>query len=85
MVNNKEMIKEDLKMTIDRFYKEHKLPTMNISDEMALTGNIWIPSFEEQQKIADYMKALDSQITLQTLRLDKLKQIKSACLDNMFV
>ena len=32
MVNNKEMIKEDLKMTIDRFYKEHKLPTMNISD-----------------------------------------------------
>ena len=59
--------------------------TMNISDEMALTGNIWIPSFEEQQKIADYMKALDSQITLQSLRLDKLKQIKSARLDKMFV
>lgn len=59
--------------------------TMNISDEMALTGNIWIPSFEEQQKISDYMKALDSQIILQSLRLEKLKQIKSACLDNMFV
>lgn len=59
--------------------------TMNISDEMALTGNIWIPSFEEQKKIADYLQALDSQITLQTQRLEKLKQIKSACLDNMFV
>ena len=59
--------------------------TMNISDEMALTGNIWTPSFEEQKKIADYLQALDSQITLQTQRLDKLKQIKSACLDNMFV
>ena len=59
--------------------------TMNISDEMALTGNIWIPSLEEQKKIADYLQALDSQITLQTLRLEKLKQIKAACLDNMFV
>ena len=59
--------------------------TMNISDEMALTGNIWIPSFDEQKKIADYLHALDSQITLQTQRLEKLKHIKSACLDNMFV
>ena len=59
--------------------------TMNISDEMALTGNIWIPSFDEQKKIADYLQALDSQITLQIQRLEKLKQIKSACLDNMFV
>ena len=59
--------------------------TMNISDEMALTGNIWIPSFDEQKKIADYLQALDSQIILQTQRLEKLKQMKSACLDNMFV
>lgn len=59
--------------------------TMNISDEMALTGNIWIPSFDEQKKIADYLQALDSQIILQTQRLEKLEQIKSACLDNMFV
>lgn len=59
--------------------------TMNISDEMALTGKIWIPSLEEQKKIADFLQALDSQITLQTLRLEKLKQIKAACLDNMFV
>lgn len=59
--------------------------TMNISDEMALTGNIWIPSFDEQKKIADYLQDFDSLITLQTQRLEKLKQIKSACLDNMFV
>lgn len=59
--------------------------TMNISDEMALTGSIWIPSFKEQQKIADFLQILDSQITLQSHRLEKLKQIKSACLDNMFV
>lgn len=59
--------------------------TMNISDEMALTGFIWVPSYKEQEKIAEYMQSLDSQITLQSQRLEKLKQIKSACLDNMFV
>lgn len=59
--------------------------TMNISDEMALKGYIWIPSFDEQKKIADYLQVLDSQITLHSQRLEKLKQIKSACLDNMFV
>lgn len=42
-------------------------------------------SKEEQQKIADYFISLDKQITLLTLRIEKLKQIKSACLDNMFV
>ena len=40
---------------------------------------------EEQNAIAGYFTNLDSQITLQTQLLEKLKQIKSACLDNMFV
>ena len=40
---------------------------------------------EEQEKIAQYFRSLDNQISLQTQRLEKLKQIKSACLDNMFV
>ena len=40
---------------------------------------------EERENLASYFTALDTQITLQTQRLEKLKQIKSACLDNMFV
>lgn len=39
----------------------------------------------EQQRIASYFTSLDKQITLQTQRLEKLKQIKAACLDKMFV
>jgi type I restriction enzyme S subunit len=39
----------------------------------------------EQQKIASYFCNLDRQISLQTQRLEKLKQIKAACLDKMFV
>lgn len=59
--------------------------TMNISDETALSGEIWIPSLQEQQKIASYFYNLDKQISLQTQCLEKLKQIKAACLDKMFV
>ena len=43
------------------------------------------PSFSEQQSIASYFTNLDRQITLQSQRLEKLKQIKAACLDKMFV
>lgn len=47
--------------------------------------SILIPSYEEQTAIASYFTTLDAQISFQTQRLEKLKQIKSACLDNMFV
>lgn len=43
------------------------------------------PSLAEQQAIASYFTSLDKQITLQSQRLEKLKQIKAACLDKMFV
>ena len=46
---------------------------------------IKVPSLQEQQKIASYFCNLDKQISLQTKRLEKLKQIKAACLDKMFV
>lgn len=39
----------------------------------------------EQQKIASYFCNLDKQISLQAQHLEKLKQIKAACLDKMFV
>ena len=51
--------------------EETKFPIPNLKDE--------------RDMIASYFTSLDSQITLQTQRLEKLKQIKSACLDNMFV
>lgn len=57
-----------------------------ISDEQFFNMPIYVPNDEKEQKaVASYFTNLDSQITLQTQRLEKLKQIKSACLDNMFV
>lgn len=47
---------------------------------------ICVPRDEKEQTvIASYFTTLDRQITLQTQCLEKLKQIKAACLDNMFV
>ena len=57
-----------------------------ISDEQFFNMPIYYPKDEEEQTaIASYFTNLDRQITLQTQRLEKLKQIKSACLDNMFI
>lgn len=39
----------------------------------------------EQRQIASYFRQLDIQISEQEKRLEKLKQIKAACLDKMFV
>ena len=39
----------------------------------------------EQKMIASFFSNLDSQIALLSQQLEKLQQIKSACLDNMFV
>ena len=36
---------------------------------------------EEQQAIATFFRSLDRKIALETARLEKLKQIKLACLD----
>ena len=43
------------------------------------------PNTEEQSKIASFFQHLDSLIALQGRELDKLKQIKKACLEKMFI
>lgn len=61
-----------------------KLKTLK--PEAFLDMSVCIPTdLDEQRLIGEYFKNLDTQISLQTQRLEKLKQIKSACLDNMFV
>ena len=59
---------------------------LNISADDFLDIDILIPpTIDEQQKVADFLKTIDLQIMIQSQRLEKLKQIKSACLDKMFV
>lgn len=73
------------------FIKRLELITYGIRDGRSISFEEFsemyftVPSYEEQKKIASYITNLDRQITLHTQRLEKLKQIKTACLDEMFV
>lgn len=44
-----------------------------------------IPDIEEQKQIAGYLNSLDDLIELYRIRIEKLKNIKTACLQGMFV
>ena len=58
----------------------------NLSKNSFCKAELLLPKTKEEQKqVASYFTTLDAQISLQTQRLEKFKQIKSACLDNMFV
>ncbi len=54
--------------------------------DMISDMEILLPESEtEQHKIASYFTSLDHQIKAQGEKIEKLKQIKAACLDKMFV
>ena len=71
------------KANLNRYAKGCAQPGLAVSAINEVV--IRIPDYQEQQSIASYFTNLDRQITLQARRLEKLKQIKAACLDKMFV
>jgi type I restriction enzyme S subunit len=57
----------------------------NISKNKVMIISVKIPSPDEQQKIGQYFSNLDNLISLEQKQIDKLKNIKKACLEKMFV
>jgi type I restriction enzyme S subunit len=57
----------------------------NISKKKVMKIPVSIPEPAEQQKIGTYFRTLDDLIAKHSIQLQKLKQIKSACLEKMFV
>src|SRR5699024_10562032 len=56
----------------------------NLSGEIIRSLNIIHPSFEEQQKIGSFFEQIDKMIQLQQSKVNKVKDIKSAYLSEMF-
>lgn len=79
-MTRKSFIKEMIKWRQGVMYGQWR-----IHEKDFLRIKVLVPSLPEQQKIGAYFRNLDQQISLQTQRLEKLKQIKAACLDKMFV
>ncbi|MBR3611378.1 MAG: restriction endonuclease subunit S [Oscillospiraceae bacterium] len=57
----------------------------NISKTKMMDIHIPVPSLEEQKKVGQYFKGLDDLISLQHNKVKKLKQLKQALLNDMFV
>ena len=57
----------------------------NISKIQLMKMKLAIPSFEEQQKIATFLTALDEKITAEKSKLTATRQFKKALLQRMFV
>lgn len=58
---------------------------LEISGKTLEKIEIQIPKLSEQKKVGTFFKNLDHLITLQKHELEKLKNIKKACLEKMFV
>ena len=57
---------------------------LNISFEDYSSISVFLPSIEEQNLIAEYISRIDTIITLNQQKLDKLKTFKKSCLEKMF-
>ncbi len=70
-------------LDLNRFGTGSGVPTLNRND--VHFADITIPSYEEQEKIGNYFKNLDKLLTLHQGELEKLKNLKKALLEKMFV
>ena len=68
---------------LTRFVSGSGVPTLNRNDVHIFKTKI--PTVKEQEKIAKLFTNLDRIITLHQRKLEKLKNIKQACLEKMFV
>lgn len=62
---------------------ETAVPHLSLNDIRDF--RIKIPMYDEQKKISRCLQTLDNLITLRKTELEKLKNIKKACLDKMFI
>lgn len=53
-------------------------------DEM-LEYRVCVPEYREQKQIADFLNSLEHLIQFHAMQIEKLKNIKAACLEGMFV
>jgi len=73
------------------YYDKIIFPLIATSSQPALSMEnvrkfiLKLPRYEEQNKIGTYFKRLDTLTTLHQRELEKLKNIKKACLEKMFV
>ena len=79
-INNESLMQRILARSTKASTMMHDL----VTDDF-LKQEFCVPSVEEQKRIGEYLKSLDHLITLHQRKLKKLKILKKACLEKMFV
>ena len=69
-------------LDLSRFSTGSGVPTLNRND--VHDKNVHIPNFGEQEKISEYLTALDYLITLHQRKCEEVKKLKKYMLQNMF-
>ena len=75
-----------LKLDVDGFWKNYSCGSTfdSLNSGNIRNAQINIPKIEEQQKIGKVLHSLDTLVTLHQRKLDKLQNVKKACLVKMF-
>lgn len=79
--SRKEVVNNYLKPLVNKGAKND----MKVNNQHVLTGDIVLPSREEQKKIVSLLSMLDDKIAVKKAELDKLKTWKQGLLQQMFV
>lgn len=72
-----------VKMNLRQYSGQSAQPGLAVNKIIELTPKL--PEYKEQSQIAAFFQHLESLISLHQRELDKLKNIKKACLEKMFV
>ena len=75
----------DIFQNIDWKKKDESTGVPSLSKTAINDIDVLAPKHDEQQTIGQFFAALDDLITLHQRELEKLKNIKKSCLENMFV
>ena len=76
-------LQRDFLTYIQGIKTETAVPHLSLNDIFIF--KIYVPSLAEQKKIGSCFRNLDNLITLHQRELEKLKNLKKACLEKMFV
>lgn len=84
--NDSYFIYSFLKMNEDLIEKKYRTPNIpHVVKDFSKVFEIKVPSFEEQQKIGNLFKNIDTQIENEEKLLDSYKMMKKSLLQKMFV
>ena len=74
-------------MDMDGFWKTLSCGSTfeSLNSDNIKNAEVKVPTTAEQVQIGDFFRQLDNLITLHQRELEKLKNLKKACLEKMFV